>query len=68
MPAFEKRYDKFDYFDSNETDTDIWTVIIKELEKMKQNLANNPNSQYQKLLSLIILVIVGCISLNTSIK
>ncbi|MFE0507854.1 hypothetical protein ACWF7H_26330 [Peribacillus butanolivorans] len=48
MPAFEKCYKKFDYFAFNEIDTDTWKMIIKELETMKQYLANNPSPQSLK--------------------
>ncbi|SFI71647.1 MULTISPECIES: hypothetical protein [unclassified Bacillus (in: firmicutes)] len=43
MPAFERCYEKFDYYAFNEIDTDNWKLINKELEKMKQFLVNNPN-------------------------
>ncbi|MFJ5565940.1 hypothetical protein [Lysinibacillus xylanilyticus] len=43
MPAFEKCYKKFDYYDANEIDIETWKLIIWELEKMKQYLSDNPN-------------------------
>ncbi|OXS68578.1 hypothetical protein B1B04_19985, partial [Lysinibacillus sp. KCTC 33748] len=43
MPAFEKCYKKFDYYDINEIDIETWKLIIWELEKMKQYLSDNPN-------------------------
>ncbi|NRG48510.1 hypothetical protein HRF87_27905 [Bacillus sp. CRN 9] len=48
MPVFEKCYKKFDYYAFNEIDIDNWKMIIKELEIMKQYLANNSNSQSLK--------------------
>jgi hypothetical protein len=42
LPAFEKCYKKFDYFAFNEIDIDTWSLIIKELEKIKQFLATDP--------------------------
>ena len=43
MPALEKCYKKFDYYAFNEIDIDTWSLINKELERMKQYLASNPN-------------------------
>ncbi|MFJ5566205.1 hypothetical protein [Lysinibacillus xylanilyticus] len=43
MPAFEKSYKKFDYYAFNEIDIETWKLIIRELEKMKQYLSDNPN-------------------------
>ncbi|MGE7024560.1 hypothetical protein [Solibacillus cecembensis] len=43
MPAFEKCYKKFDYYAFNEIDIETWKLIIRELEKMKQYLSDNPN-------------------------
>lgn len=48
MPAFERCYKKFDYFAFNVIDTDTWKMIIKELETMKQYLANHPSPQSLK--------------------
>lgn len=43
IPAFEKGYEKFDYFALNEIDIETWELIIMELEVMKQYLLNKPN-------------------------
>ncbi|PMC33878.1 hypothetical protein CJ195_26015 [Bacillus sp. UMB0899] len=42
MPVFEKCYKNFDYYGFNEIDIDTWKSIIKELQKMKDYLSNNP--------------------------
>ncbi|MFJ8459249.1 hypothetical protein ACIQ57_08965 [Lysinibacillus xylanilyticus] len=43
MHAFEKCYKKFDYYAFNEIDIETWKLIIRELEKTKQYLSDNPN-------------------------
>ena len=48
MAAFEKCYKNFDYYAFNEIDTDTWKSIVKELDKMKEYLASNPNQQSLK--------------------
>ena len=42
MPTFRKCYKKFDYFSFNEIEVDTWKLIMKELEKVKNYLINNP--------------------------
>lgn len=42
MPAIEKCYKKFDYFAFNEINIDTWKLIVKELQKIKEYLSNNP--------------------------
>ncbi|QGQ47931.1 hypothetical protein [Metabacillus sediminilitoris] len=42
-PVFEKCHKKFDYYAFNEIDIDTWKLISKELEYVKQYLANSPN-------------------------
>ncbi|KPB06256.1 hypothetical protein [Bacillus sp. CHD6a] len=42
MPIFEKCFGKFDYYAFNEIDIETWKSIIKELQKMKDCLSNNP--------------------------
>ena len=48
MPALEKCYKKFDYYAFNEIDIDTWSLINKELERMKQYLGSNPNASSLK--------------------
>lgn len=43
LPAIEKCYKKFDYFAFNEIEIEIWSLIHKELEIMKQALHSHPS-------------------------
>lgn len=42
-PVIEKCYKEFEYYAFNEIEIDTWKLIIQELEKIKQYLADDPN-------------------------